>query len=505
MNKRKSPIVQIAVFLVSLLLILGALALVSARYRPRGVAALRARAQEVEKQIQKITAGTELLRQDAEARKEQSERVISRLLGEFNGQSQGNAEHARRLVGGVVDPGLDARIAENERRLQDLLAQRREIRQQTQERQTAMAAEMRDLLGELDKGNSGRQDDRAVMNRVSELAREMGVLNETDDDATGTLQDTARTNVGVRVLEETTMRDVLTLPAAAEAWEDIQLAAKDDGTVDWVGPQEGGHVGKGDPVAKIDTNSLVHQLESAQAAADLARVNRDRIANLRKADVASQDELDRMESQCRQAEAARAIARQAYDDATLLSPIGGVVDEILPDVGEFVNRGETVARIVDVSRIKLIANVPEKDISFFNTGQSARVGYPELVSGFTSGTITRIGMVADPMSKTFRVEVTVDNPRGVFRPGMIAKVELVRRTRERAIVIPLFAHLQTPEGPLVYVEKDGRAEARRVETGIRRGMEVEVTKGLRAGDRLIVSGQRALSDGAPVRVVEGKE
>jgi len=295
------------------------------------------------------------------------------------------------------------------------------------------------------------------------------------------------------------------VPAAAEAWEDIQLAAKGDGTVEWMGPREGGRVGKGDPVAKIDTSSLVHQLESAQAAADLARVNRDRIADLRKGDVASQDELDRMESQCRQAEAALAIARQAYDDATLLSPIEGVVDDLAPDVGEFVNRGETVARIVDVSRIKLIVNVPEKDISFFDTGQSARVRNPEPVSGFTSGTITRIGMVADPMSRTFRVEATVDNPRGVFRPGMIAKVELVRRTRERAIVIPLFAHLQTPEGPLVYIEKDGRAEARRVETGIRRGMEVEVTKGLRAGDRLIVSGQRALSDGAPVRVVEGKE
>ena len=113
-------------------------------------------------------------------------------------------------------------------------------------------------------------------------------------------------------------------------------------------------------------------------------------------------------------------------------------------------------------------------------------------------------MVAEDQSRTFRLEALADNGRGFFRPGMIARLELLRRNHSHAIVIPFFIVLQTQEGPVVYVERNGKAEARKITIGIRQGMMLEVTNGLKAGDRLIVSGQRALSDGAPVRVVEKK-
>jgi membrane fusion protein (multidrug efflux system) len=172
-----------------------------------------------------------------------------------------------------------------------------------------------------------------------------------------------------------------------------------------------------------------------------------------------------------------------------------------PDVGEFVKRGETVARLVDISRIKMNLHVPERDIGRFRLGQKSAVMRPEPYEGVTTGTITRIALVADDPSKTFLMEVTLDNPDGVFRPGMITKAELMRRNHSKALVIPAFSVLPTENGPIVYVEENGLTRARRVEIGIRKGMEFEISKGLKPGDRLIVAGQRNLSDGSPVRVV----
>jgi membrane fusion protein (multidrug efflux system) len=373
------------------------------------------------------------------------------------------------------------------------------------ERSKARLGALERQMRKLDEESGKRQisADKRRREIEQEISRLAPGSTDGDANANATSGDGAvGHNVTVEVVVPREIRDVLTLPGVAEARDDVLLAARNGGTVEWIGPSEGDRVERGQEIARIDARALEQRMRAAQAAEGLAELDLSRFKDLRQTNVASQGELDRAESDCEQARAALAIARQDFDDATLRSPIDGVIDDILPDVGEFVDRGQTVARLVDVSRIKAVLSVPEKDVSYLRVGQAARVANPRPVGGATTGTITRLGLVADDASKTFRVEVTVDNAGGVFRPGMISDVELIRRNNDRAIVVPLFAALHTENGPLVYVEENGEAVARHIEIGIRQGMWLEVTNGLEAGDRLIVSGQRMLSDGARVRVVE---
>ncbi|MBN1867847.1 efflux RND transporter periplasmic adaptor subunit [Candidatus Sumerlaeota bacterium] len=339
---------------------------------------------------------------------------------------------------------------------------------------------------------------------TGKLQRKVEMLQLALAEAQGTsgTLNSVRTNVTVEVLQPELFRDVLILPGVVEAQDDILLAAKGDGTVEWIGPREGQPVKKGAPIAKIDADVLIPQLRSAEAAESLAQANFRRVDKLADQKVTSPEELDRARSVLKQAQAAVAIARRSVEDATLYSPIDGVVDQIPLDVGEFVNRGQTVARLVDVSTVKINLNVPEKDIAFFHVGQSAQVELPDPPGGETTGTIAHIGLVADDLAKTFLVEVSIANRDELFRPGMIARTELVRRERADAIVVSFFSVMQTQDGPLVYVESQGEARSRAVKIGSRRGMMLEVTEGLEPGDRLIVEGQRMVSDGTPVRVVE---
>ena len=349
----------------------------------------------------------------------------------------------------------------------------------------------RSSLNELDKERERLRNETQALQE--ELARAQGT--------TATLG-VARTNVSVKVLEPSLFQDVLVLPGIVEAKEDILLAAKEEGTVEWIGPREGQALSKGDMIMKIDADVLIPQLRSAEAAENLAQTNFKRIENLARQKVTSTEELDRARAELKEAQAATAIARKSFEDATLYSPINGIADELMPDVGEFVNRGQTVARLVDVSTVKITLSVPEKDVSYFRLGQSANVHLPEPFEGETTGTISYIATVADEESKTFRVEVSVSNSDRMFRPGMIARVDLVRREQKDAIVVSFFSVMQTQEEALTYVENDGQAEARPVKIGGRRGMTLEVTEGLKPGDRLIVEGQRMVSDGTPVRVIE---
>ncbi|MFW5870379.1 MAG: efflux RND transporter periplasmic adaptor subunit [Candidatus Sumerlaeota bacterium] len=313
---------------------------------------------------------------------------------------------------------------------------------------------------------------------------------------------TRRVSVEVATVESQLLVDSMVLPAEVEASEDIALAARSAGPIEWIGPKEGDRVEKGELIMRIDAEQQTQAVKSAEAAEKLARSNFERVKNLGKQGVSTEEALDQAESTLQQAEAALSIARQNLADAHLKSPISGFVDQLPFDLGEFVNRGQTVARIVDILEVTVIVNVPEKDVTYLDEGQSVKVRLPEKNAGAVEGKIERISLLADDMSRTYRVEATIPNREKRFRPGMITKMELVRRTSPDAIVIPMFAMLQTQDGPIVYVEENGVADMRMVKTGARRGMEVEILAGLEAGDRLIVAGQRTLTEGAAVEVVE---
>ncbi|MFP4379178.1 MAG: efflux RND transporter periplasmic adaptor subunit [Candidatus Sumerlaeia bacterium] len=338
-----------------------------------------------------------------------------------------------------------------------------------------------------------------ITDEIEQLEKKLREFNAGEAD------DSKKINVSIKVLQPQPIQDDLVLPGIVEPYEDIHLAAKNDGPVEWLGVKEGDRVTKGQSIAKIDARVLIQTYRSAQAAEKLAEASFKRIKELFDKKVASQGELDEAQSALDQSRAATAIAKQNLDDATLYSPIDGEVDELPIDVGEFVNRGQTIARIVDVSRVKAVVNVPEKDVSYFREDQEALVQNPESHPGETRGRILRIGLVADPGAKTFPVEILIPNNDQLFLPGMINRVELVRRKTDDAIVISAFNALNREDGTVVYLEEDGIARMRPIEIGIRRGMEAEVVKGLKAGDRLIVKGQRLLTDGTSVKVVENIE
>jgi len=117
-----------------------------------------------------------------------------------------------------------------------------------------------------------------------------------------------------------------------------------------------------------------------------------------------------------------------------------------------------------------------------------------------SGTVDFVAYKADPGTKTFLVRVLIDNPEHRIRPGMIVRVAFLRRVIADALVAPLFALVDKGGERILFVEKDGIAHARTVSLGIIEGDRIQITKGLNAGDHLIVTGQTEVEEGMRVQV-----
>ncbi|MCL5271287.1 MAG: efflux RND transporter periplasmic adaptor subunit [bacterium] len=298
------------------------------------------------------------------------------------------------------------------------------------------------------------------------------------------------------------LTDVLKLPGTVEAFDDIDLATRIPGTVEWVGPREGDRIAKGQRLLQLDVAGAQAQAARARTAHELAQIKLKRLGELRQNNIIAPEMYDNAEADLKTCKAALDEAEVNLRYGTLLSPIDGVLERRYADPGEHVDAGKSVMRIVHIDKVKVMLNVPEKDVLHFQRGQAADLVFDNGQPHAFKGAIDWIAMAADPATRTYSMKILVDNPDHLLRPGMIVDARLVRRRIAQAVVVPFFTIIDREDGKAVYVVERGVARERPIDYGIFQGGTVEITRGLKAGDQLIVVGQRNLVDGQPVQVAQ---
>jgi membrane fusion protein (multidrug efflux system) len=249
------------------------------------------------------------------------------------------------------------------------------------------------------------------------------------------------TKSGVAAVAEATAGDALVATGEFIASTRSELAVKMPGRVARMYVEEGSRVAKGQPVLDLETDYLRINLQRANA--DVARAKAaeaDAARDLeRKKELIAKDSIpratfDRSQANYDQASAARqsaeaqsALLRQQLSDATLRSPINGVVAEKRTDVGQRLGEATVALVIVQTSPLKLRFRVPERYVATIKKGDAvkARVDpYPEQVF---EGRVTTIGGVIDPATRSLAVETEFANRDGKLKPGLFARVEMAVR------------------------------------------------------------------------------
>ncbi len=308
--------------------------------------------------------------------------------------------------------------------------------------------------------------------------------------------------VAVQVLEPKEVRDNLYLVGVAEPWQAVTLSAEISGKIEQQAVDDGYPVTKGQEIIRINTTSIQARLDQVQADHKLAVQEFQRVSELRERGISSSQEFDRASTNRDATTAMTKMAEVDLAHSVIKSEFDGVVDRLYNETGEFVSVGKPLARLVQVDKLKVLVGIPERDVPRFKAGDVVQIRFDALTDRIINGTIYRIATTAEQATRTFTTEIEVDNSDGVLKPGMIARVALVRAFYPDAITVPMFTLLSRAEGRFVFVERDGTASLRSVEVGFFQNEEVLITKGLSKGDRLIVMGQRTLNDGDTVVVAE---
>lgn len=315
-------------------------------------------------------------------------------------------------------------------------------------------------------------------------------------------------NVETWTVQPEAFAEQISVTGTVEADRDVTVASEESGVIREVWADRGDRVAAGQPIAKIDDRVLRAQYDQARSEASLAQETFERQRRLWEDEkIGTEIAYLRAKYGAETAEANARMLAARLDRTVVRAPIAGLLEDRMVEVGSMVAPGAPVARILDMDPLKVTAGVPERYAPDIRPGAEATVGLEAAGLGEVRGRVRFVGSAVDDRNRTFPVEIDVPNGGGL-KPGVVARIQLPRRTVGEAILVPRDAVLRSESGYIVYVVVDQGgetiAEARPVETGAGGSGRVLVETGLAAGERIVVVGQQQLAHGDRVRVTDAR-
>jgi len=239
--------------------------------------------------------------------------------------------------------------------------------------------------------------------------------------------------------------------------------------------------------AKSHYDAALAQHKSAQAQLEMAKTG------------ATREDIEIARTQVGQARAALATARRQFQNATISSPIDGVVAHKNVEPGEVVSPpimpGKALLEVVDMSSLKTTVNISENRVRSVRIGQDAIIILDGFPGELFPGKVSMISPVVDANSRTFKAEILLPNPGNRLKPGMFARVQLVLTRRKDVIIVPIKSITEDKKGKIVFLAVNDTARVRPVTLGISDGVDIEVISGIKPGEKVIVEGNLGLEHG----------
>jgi RND family efflux transporter MFP subunit len=313
----------------------------------------------------------------------------------------------------------------------------------------------------------------------------------------------------------------------------VDVVPRAGGRLVSVNVQLGDRVRRNQLLAKIEDFEIVEQVKQAEASLEVARATiRQREADLKVAELnfersknlygrqllakqalddaesrflAAQAQLDLSKAQSTQTSARLEELQINLANTRITSPVDGYVGRRNADPGAWVSQQAPVVSVVDIARLRLIANVVEKDLRLVNVGDPASVEVDAFPGEQFKGRIARVAPVLDPATRTAPMEVEIPNTDNRLKPGMYAKVLLTIEERKGTTMVPKVAVVDFEGKRGVWVpEGENKARFVEVKLGLEDPERMEILAGLQVGDRIVTDGAASLRAGDTMVLARGQ-
>jgi len=307
--------------------------------------------------------------------------------------------------------------------------------------------------------------------------------------------------VKVKDIKGEEFSEVFKVVGIVKPYASAKLSSEEGGIISYLTKDKGSSVRKGETIAVLKKDFDKATYDQALSQYELARDNFERAEKLYRENATTEQVYTSAKLQFNIAEKTVEMYRTRLTKGYIISPIGGIVDAKYMNLGEMTSPGMPIVSIVDVSKVKIEAGIPERYVTQLSKGRTVDITFDVLPDEEFTGKITFISPTLNPQSRTFDIEIVIDNKSRKLKPEMSANVFISNLELDDAIVLERDALVDNGDEQFVFILENDIAKKRIIKLGASADNKVLVTDGLNIGDKIIYYGFRALVDGDKVKVV----
>jgi membrane fusion protein, multidrug efflux system len=310
--------------------------------------------------------------------------------------------------------------------------------------------------------------------------------------------------VAVSEVREETWQPSLSAVGSLETSAGIQISNEVAGVVKAFHFKSGEKVNEGQLLVELDSSTEQADLDRLKASQWLAQVKFDRVKQLITKKLSSQSEYDEAQALLNEARASVALQQALLEKKRIRAPFSGRLGIRQVSLGEYLAVGADIVSLDALDLMYADFSLPERTLSKLAIGQTVRVRVQAYPDELFEGLIAAITPAVDVGTRSIRIRADLSNPDEKLQPGMFAYVEVMMPQEQVVLTLPDTAITYNPYGEYVYVvetsEEGDKVVNRQVETGATRKGRVEITKGLKADERVVSAGQIKLRNGMAVQI-----
>ncbi len=287
-----------------------------------------------------------------------------------------------------------------------------------------------------------------------------------------------------------------------KAWKTVNLSFNVMGKIDRFYFDEGHKVNKGDLLARLEKDD--YQAMKDQSYAQWEKAKRDYERSRRLLEDGSIPEQLAQDAQTALKAAAAALEASELNikHCLLSASFSGHVAYRYGEEKEMVAGGQTVFTLMDLSRVLVEIGVPEKNIDRIKKAQKASVNFEAIPGKTFEGKVTQVAVSSLPNIRLFKVEITVENPKFIIKPGMSAVSTIVVDKMEGVSIFSLDAAVLRNGSRIIFLDSNGKAKKITLEDYLISGDKIIVSDPLPENAQIITAGQEVLFDGMQISVID---
>jgi len=302
--------------------------------------------------------------------------------------------------------------------------------------------------------------------------------------------------VKVKVVKEEPFKKYLSYFSKLTGLKEATRSAMVGGKIEKINFKVGNFIKEDQVVVQFPTDQPGAQYEQAKSAFDIAEKTYERTKALLETGETSQANFDAAETQYL---VAKSNFQAAKDMIFIDAPFDGYLVDMKVNEGDNVKKDAYLFTMSQLGRMKAKVWVTDKEISLIKKGRNAEITYNNKTY---PGKVTDVSLGIDPMTQAFYAEIEFPNPKMELKNGLTIEPKILVYENDNAIIIPRNLVQNDGQGSFVFVERNGKAVKKYITSGMDSGIEYEVKKGLKVGDRLITQGAAQLNEGDKVNVIQ---